>query len=73
MTSTTANTFQPSTETGLRHVTRAFVASVQAYLAARRERTRLYAELAQCSDRELADMNISRADIGYIVGNLQHA
>ncbi|MGI4801095.1 MAG: DUF1127 domain-containing protein [Janthinobacterium lividum] len=73
MTSTTANTFQPSTETGLREVVHAFIAALQVHLADRRERKRLYTELAECSDRELADMNISRADIGYIVGQWQRA
>lgn len=71
MTTTTANTFQPSTETGLREVAQAFIASLRIHLADRRERKRLYNELAGCSDRELADMNISRADIGYIVGKWQ--
>jgi uncharacterized protein YjiS (DUF1127 family) len=38
-------------------------------IEARRTRSRLRWELDQCSDRELADMGVSRADIDAIVAD----
>ncbi len=71
MTTTTARTFQPAVEHGVPALLRSFVVAIRAASAARRERARLLAELSQCSDRELADMNLSRADIGDVVRNWQ--
>ena len=67
---TTTRTFQPAVER-VPAFLRSFADAVRAASAARRERARLLAELSQCSDRELADMNLSRADIGDVVRNWQ--
>lgn len=50
---------------------RSILASVRAHRSVRRERARLGEELAQCSDRELADMNLSRAEIPNIVRHIR--
>ena len=63
--------FAQDTRHGLPAIVRGFVATVRARLAVRRQQARLFAELDSCSDRELADMNISRADIGAMVRNWQ--
>ena len=73
MATTTQNTFQPRIETGLPAIVRSFTVTFRTALAARQERARLLAELSQCSDRELADMNLSRADIGHVVRNWRPA
>ncbi len=71
MNTSTTNTFRPVIESGVPALVRSFLASVRTARAARRERARLLAELSQCSDRELADMNLSRADIGHVVRSWQ--
>ena len=71
MTTTTAHTFQPRVESSVSGIARSFIAAARAARAARRERARLLAALSQCSDRELADMNLSRADIGHVVRSWQ--
>ncbi len=73
MATTTQNTFQPRVETGLPAIVRSFTVAFRAARTARQERARLLAELSQCSDRELADMNLSRADIGHVVRSWQPA
>ena len=50
---------------------RSLLASVRAHRTVRRERARLGEELAHCSDRELADMNLSRAEIPNIVRHIR--
>ena len=71
MSTSTVNTFQPSVESGMPAIVRSFLAAVRTARAERRERVRLLDELSQCSDRELADMNLSRADIGHVVRSWQ--
>ena len=44
------------------------VASIAAYLAARAERNRVYAELSRLSDRDLADIGISRGEVPRVAG-----
>ncbi len=71
MTTTTANTFQSRVESSVPGIAGSFLLAFRAARATRRERARLLAELSQCSDRELADMNLSRADIGHVVRSWQ--
>ncbi len=71
MTTTTADTLRSSVQSGVPAIVRSFLTGVGTARAARRERARLLAELSQCSDRELADMNLSRADIGHVVRSWQ--
>ncbi len=58
-------------ETGRLDVFRSILATVRSHRAARRERARLGQELARCSDRELAEMNLSRAEIPNIVRHIR--
>ncbi len=50
---------------------RSILATVRSHRTARRERVRLSQELARCSDRELAEMNLSRAEIPDIVRHIR--
>ena len=69
MTTTTTLSFEHDVQQGLPSIVRDLAAVVRSHLALRRERARLHTELSHCSDRELADMNISRADIDHMVRN----
>ena len=71
MTTTTAGTHRSDVQSGVPAIARSFLAAIGTARAARRERARLLAELSQCSDRELADMNLSRADINHVVRSWQ--
>ncbi len=71
MTTTTTLSFEHDVQHGLSSIVRDLAAVVRSHLALHRERARLHAELSHCSDRELADMNISRADIDYMVRSWQ--
>jgi uncharacterized protein YjiS (DUF1127 family) len=43
-------------------------AAVASNLAARAERARVYGELSRMSDRDLADIGVSRADVARVAG-----
>lgn len=66
-----ATTSQNRVERDLLGIICSYVASFRGAWAAHQQRTRLHTELSQCTDRELADMNLSRADISYLVRNWQ--
>ena len=50
---------------------RSILSTMRAHRSLRRERARLGKELAQCSDRELAEMNLSRAEIPDVVRHIR--
>ena len=52
-------------------VFRSILATVRSHRLARRERARLGEELSNCSDRELAEMNLSRDEISNIVRHIR--
>ena len=73
MNATTANTrsFPADMQHGLPQIVRDALVQFRAALAVRRERARIYQELARSSDHELPDMRISRSDIAQIAANWQ--
>ena len=52
-------------------VFRSLLATVRSQHTVRRERARLGRELTHCSDRELAEMNLTRSDIPNIVRHIR--
>ena len=52
-------------------VFRSLLATVRSQRTVRRERARLGRELIHCSDRELAEMNLTRSDIPNIVRHIR--
>ena len=68
--SDTANTLSV-TENRRLDVFRSLLATVRSQRTVRRERARLGRELTYCSDRELAEMNLSRAEIPNIVRHIR--
>ncbi len=67
----TADPVETAHDTSRLDVFRSILATVRAHRSVRRERARLGEELAQCSDRELAEMNLSRAEIPHIVRHIR--
>ena len=67
MNTSTTSIFQPSVTRSSSAFVRSIIASFRTTWAARKERARLHTELSHYTDRELADMNLSRADISHVV------
>ena len=67
----TADPVDADHDTGRRDIVRSILATVRSQRAARRERARLGQELARCSDRELAGMNLSRDGIRDVVRHIR--
>lgn len=65
------NTFDPMTQTTLTAMVRQALHTVRQQIGIMRSRQRLRDELLQCSDRELADMGLSRSDIDVIVAGVR--
>lgn len=65
------NTFDPMTQTTLPAMVRQALHTVRQQIGIMRSRQRLRDELLQCSDRELADMGLSRSDIDVIVAGVR--
>lgn len=66
-----SNSFETVEETTLPTMIRHALHAVRQQLGTMRSRRRLRDELLQCSDRELADMGLSRRDIGAIVAGVR--
>ncbi len=67
----TADPIETRQDTRRLDVFRSILGTVRAQRSLRRERARLGEELAQCSDRELAEMNLSRAEIPNVVRHIR--
>ena len=67
----TADAVETGHDTHRLDIFRSMLAGVRAHRSVRRERVRLSEELAQCSDCELAEMNLSRAEIPHIVRHIR--
>jgi len=65
MSTTHATTWLERTSISTRHIT-SFISKYWDDFQERRERKRLYANLADLSDRELTDIGISRGEIDYV-------
>ena len=68
---TTASPVEARQDAGRLDIFRSILATVRSHRAVRRERARLGQELARCSDRELAEMNLSRAEIPDVVRHIR--
>ena len=68
--STYTNTIkaEPATNASVAAMIASGIAAVASNLAARTERARVYAELSRMSDRDLADIGVSRADVARVAG-----
>lgn len=58
-------------ETSLPSVVRQALQTVRAHLEVARSRRRLRDELGRCSDRELADMGLSRSEIDSVAAGIR--
>ncbi len=67
----TADPIETRQDTRRLDVFQSILGTVRAHRSLRRERARLDEELAQCSDRELAEMNLSRAEIPNVVRHIR--
>ena len=67
----TADRVETESESRRLDIFRSVLAGMRVHRYVRRERARLGEELAHCSDRELAEMNLSRADIPNIVRHIR--
>jgi uncharacterized protein YjiS (DUF1127 family) len=70
---TTANVAVPVGSASFAEIARGLGASFKAARVLRTERSRVRAELTRCSDRELAEIGLSRADIDGVVAGLRRA
>ena len=68
---TMADPLETRQDTRRLDIFRSILATVRTQRSLRRERARLGEELAQCSDRELAEMNLNRAEIPDIVRHIR--
>ena len=67
----TADPIETRQDTRRLDVFRSILGTVRAHRSLRRERARLGEELARCSDRELAEMNLSRTEIPNVVRHVR--